>query len=221
MVGGVWDAVLLNQQAAEDILHDLIDAMDDGEVVIYPTETLYALGCDATNEAACNSIFTIKGRSKAMPLPLIVGGTDMLSLVTDERPAALNQLADAFWPGPLSILVKALPSLPSVLSDNDGYTSVRWSGHPFAAELSRRMRLPLVATSANVSGKPAAAMPEQVDPELLEKVGAFYSDPPWPKGGEASTVVRLISATRLEVLREGAISVEMLCDKGFTVSLSA
>lgn len=202
-------------------MHDLIDAMDNGGVVIYPTETLYALGCDATNEAACDKLFAIKARAKAKPLPLIVGGVDMLSLVTDERPPELEHLATSFWPGPLSILVKALPTLPGVLSDDDGYTSVRWSGHPFAAELSRRMRLPLVATSANLSGKSATAMPEAIDPELLEKTQAAYLDPPWPRGGKASTVVRLLGATRLEVIREGAISVKMLCDKGFSVTLSS
>lgn len=202
-------------------MHDLINALDSGEVVIYPTETLYALGCDATNEAACDKLFELKSRPKAMPLPLIVGGLDMLSLVTEERPASLNELAKAFWPGPLSILVKALPSLPSVLSDEDGYTSVRWSGHPFAAELSRRMKRPIVATSANISGNPPAALPEQLDPKLLEKVGASYLDPPWPKGGKASTVARLLGASRLEVLREGAVSVKMLCDKGFTVTISS
>lgn len=211
----------MDQSASEDVLHDLIDAMDNGDVVIYPTETLYALGCDATNKAACEKLFAIKARPKAKPLPVIVGGVDMLSLVTAERPSGVEQLAKAFWPGPLSILVKALPSLPSVLSDDEGFTSVRWSGHPFAAELSRRMRLPIVATSANLSGKAPTAIPEDIDPVLLEQVGAAYLDPPWPKGGKASTVIRLLGSTRLEVLREGAVSVKMLCDKGFSCTLSS
>lgn len=200
-------------------MYDLIKAMENGQVVIYPTETLYAVGCDACNQEACKSILAIKGRPGSKPLPLIIGGLDMLGLVTDERPPALEQLVSAFWPGPLSILVKALPELPSELSDDEGYTSVRWSGHPFAAELSRRLGRPLVSTSANLSGKAPVALPEDLDPDLLEKAGAVYSDPPWPKGGDASTVIRVHSATRLEVLREGAVSVKMLCDKGFSVTL--
>lgn len=201
-------------------MHTLLRAMEDGKIVIYPTETLYALGCDATNESACDKIASVKGRPKAKPLPLIVGGVDMLGLVTDDRPQALQELASHFWPGPLSILVKALPSLPSVLSDEEGYTSVRWSGHPFAAELSRRLRRPIVATSANLAGKPPVALPEEIDPDLLDMVDASYFDPPWPKGGNPSTVIRLLSATRLEVLREGAVTVKALCDKGFSVTLS-
>lgn len=200
-------------------MHDLLKALEAGEVVVYPTETLYAVGCDATNQSACEKVAAIKSRSETKPLPLIIGGLDMLEMVTDERPEAFGHLAKTFWPGPLSVLVKAVPSLPSLLSDEAGYTSVRWSGHPFAAELSRRLKKPIVATSANLSGRPPVAMPEDVDDDLLAHTGAAYFDPPWPKGGSASTVIRVIDASRLEVLREGAVSVKQLCDKGFVVTL--
>jgi len=200
-------------------LQKLLKALSDGQTVVYPTETLYALGCDATSEAACQAVIDIKARPGSKPLPLIIGGVDMLCLVTNDRPAVLQDLASYFWPGPLSILVKALPELPAALSDEEGYTSVRWSGHPFASELSKRMRKPIVATSANISGKPPVAMPEDLDPELLEKVGGVYVDPPWPKGGKPSTVIRILGFNRLSVIREGAITVKMLCDKGFSVSL--
>ncbi len=201
-------------------MHELLKVLEAGGVVVYPTETLYALGCDATNEKACSHVLDIKARPQAKPLSLIVGSVKMLSLVTNELPLAFNQLAESFWPGPLSILVKALPDLPQCLSDEDGYTSVRWSGHPFASELSRRLKRPLVATSANISGKPSVALPEDVDPELLEHADAVYFDRPWPRGGSPSTVVRLLSSSRLAVLREGAVSVKKLCDKGFSVTLS-
>ncbi|QGY40729.1 threonylcarbamoyl-AMP synthase [Pseudodesulfovibrio cashew] len=201
-------------------MQSLIKALNNGETVVYPTETLYALGCDGTNAEACDKVISIKARAADKPLPLIIGGVDMLGLVTNDRPAVLQQLASSFWPGPLSILVKALPSLPSALSDEQGYTSVRWSGHPFASELSKRMRKPVVATSANMSGRPPAALPEDLDPELLALAGAAYLDPPWPKGGKASTVIRVLEFNRLEVIREGAVSVKMLCDKGFSVSIA-
>lgn len=201
-------------------MHDLLKAMDAGQAVIYPTETLYALGCDATNADACKVIIDVKARSQAKPLPLIIGGVDMLALVTDERPKSLQELASAFWPGPLSILVKALPTLPDSLSDEEGYTSVRWSGHAFASELSRRMRRPIVSTSANISGKPPVAFPEDIDPDLLDAVGAAYLDPPWPKGGMPSTVIRMLGSNRLAVIREGAVTVKMLCDKGFSVTMA-
>lgn len=201
-------------------MQELIKALSDGQAVVYPTETLYALGCDATNESACQTVIDIKARPGNKPLPLIVGGVDMLGLVTEDRPQVLQDLASSFWPGPLSILVKALPELPSVLSDDDGYTSVRWSGHPFASELSKRLRKPLVATSANISNMPPVALPEDLDPELLKMTGAAYFDPPWPKGGAPSSVIRLLEFNRLEVIREGAVTVKMLCDKGFSVSMA-
>lgn len=201
-------------------MQKILKAMESGGVAVYPTETLYAIGCDAMNQEACERVSRIKARPRDMPLPLIIGGVDMLKLVTDNHGAPLLDLAKAFWPGPLSILVKALPSLPRLLCDEAGYTSVRFSGHPFAAELSRRLRRPVVATSANISGKPPVALPEDLDPALLELVDETYVDPPWPRGDKPSTVVRMLGATRLEILREGAVSVKKLCDKGFSVSLS-
>lgn len=201
-------------------MHDLLKALEAGETVIYPTETLYALGCDATSEDACRKVIDIKARPEAKPLPMIIGGVDMLALVTDERPRSLQELASSFWPGPLSILVRALPSLPAALSDDEGYTSVRWSGHAFASELSRRLRKPVVATSANISGKPPVAFPEDVDPKLIEATGATYFDPPWPKGGKPSTVIRMLGSNRLEIIREGAVTLKKLCDKGFAATMA-
>ena len=202
-------------------MHNVLKVMNAGGVAVYPTETLYAVGCDAMNREACERVTLIKGRPDDMPLPLIIGSMDMLKLVTDNQSTHLLELAKAFWPGPLSILVKALPALPALLCDEDGYTSVRFSGHPFAAELSRRLKRPIVATSANMSGKQPVALPEDLDPELLDMVDESYLDPPWPRGDKPSTVVRMLSTSRLEVLRDGAVSVKKLCDKGFSVSLQS
>ena len=200
-------------------MQELLKVLRSDGIVIYPTETLYALGCDATSATACARVAEVKGRPEERPLPLIIGGLDMLSLVTDERPRSLLDLAGAFWPGPLSILVKALPELPDWLSDEEGYTSVRWSGHPFASELSRRFRKPIVATSANLTGKPPAALPEDIDPDLLKLVDGSYFDPPWPRGHKPSTVVRMLGSSKLEIIREGEISIKKLCDKGFSVAV--
>lgn len=201
-------------------MQDLLKALRSDGIVIYPTETLYAVGCDATSEKGCARIGSVKGRADERPLPLIIGGMDMLGLVTAEQPKSLLGLAGAFWPGPLSILVKAIPELPGCLSDDEGYTSVRWSGHPFAAELSRRLKKPIVATSANISGKPPVALPEDIDSALLDLVDAAYLDPPWPRGHKPSTVVRMLGSSKLEIIREGEVSIKKLCDKGFSVAVN-
>lgn len=201
-------------------MQDVLKALRADEIVIYPTETLYAVGCDATSEKGCAKIGKVKGRPDERPLPLIIGGMDMLKLVTAEQSRTLLDLASAFWPGPLSILVKALPELPACLSDDEGYTSVRWSGHPFAAELSRRLKKPIVATSANISGKPPVALPEDIDPKLLDMVDTAYLDPPWPRGNKPSTVVRILGSSKLEIIREGEVSIKKLCDKGFSVAMN-
>ena len=199
-------------------MHDVLQAIRDGKTVIYPTETLYALGCDAYSPEAVAEVARIKGRDKIKPLPLIIGSLEGLRKVTDEVPDKIMNLAKRFWPGSLSILVRANDQLAPLVSDEEGFTSVRWSPHPFASELSRRLKGPVVATSANLAGKPPVGLPEDLDPELLAQVGAAYLDPPWPAGGAPSTVVKVFSNTQLAVCREGAVSIKQLCDMGYGVT---
>nr|WP_147822096.1 L-threonylcarbamoyladenylate synthase [Salidesulfovibrio onnuriiensis] len=193
----------------------VLEALRGGGVVVYPTETLYAIGCMATDHAACVRVAATKARDMGKPLPLIIGSLQGLEAVTGDVPDMVRELAGAFWPGPLSILVKARKGLSPLVSDDEGYTSVRLSPHPVAAELSRRAEAPLVATSANRSGLPATADPDRLDPALLAGVDAAYLEEPRPLGGEPSTVVRVLGDRHLEIVRLGAVGVEQLCQKGF------
>jgi len=196
----------------------VLEALKAGGVVVYPTETLYAIGCAATDDGACRRVAEIKARDMNKPLPLIIGWPEGIHAVTEEVPDGVQALADAFWPGPLSILVKARPGLSSLVSDREGYTSVRLSPHPVAAELSRRAGVPLVATSANMSGMPAAAVPDELDPGVLARTDGAYLGKPWPQGGEPSTVVRVLDGRRLQVIRSGAVDLEQLEEQGFSVT---
>lgn len=197
-----------------------LSALKAGGVVVYPTETLYAVGCVATNDGACRRVTAIKGRPENKPLPLIIGWPEGLELVTDTVPDTVLRLADLFWPGPLSILVKAKLGLSPLVSDEQGYTSVRLSPHSLAAELSRRAKAPLVATSANMSGRPAAGVPEELDMGLLHRVDAACLEKPWPQGGEPSTVVKVVDSDTLEIVRPGAVAVAELKEQGFSVAIS-
>lgn len=181
-----------------------LKAIKSGGVIVYPTETLYALGCDAFDRKAVHRVFEIKNRPVDKPLPLVVGGMDGLGLVTGEIPEALLILADRFWPGPLSILVKAKKTLPPEVQDSRGYTSVRWTAHPLAADLCNKAQTALVATSANLTGNPAVALPSDLDPALLDAVDFVLAAEPYPAGGEPSTVIAFRDR-RIEILREGAV----------------
>lgn len=181
-------------------------ALARGGVVLYPTETLYALGCAAHRTEACERIAALKGRPEAKPFPLLLGDLDGLIAIADELPPDLLLLADHFWPGPLSVLVRTKDHLPRFVRDDEGFSSVRLTPHPTARELCRRAGPALVATSANRSGLPAAAAPAGLDPMLVNGADAAVLAPPWPAGGAPSTLVRLLGAGRVEILRQGAVS---------------
>ena len=186
-----------------------------GGVVIYPTETLYALGCAADNREACARVAALKGRPESKPFPLIVADRDGLRrLLSTPLPALLEAdlalLAERFWPGPLSVLLPTRPSLPALVRDAQGLSSVRLSPHPLAKELCRRSGSALVATSANLGGQPPTADPRGLDPALLAGVEGALLALPWPAGGAPSTLVRLLGHGRLAVLRAGAVPVSAL-----------
>lgn len=191
------------------------DSIRTGGVLIYPTETLYALGCAADNAEACARVAALKGRPQSKPFPLIVADMDGLRrLLAAPLPPALEAdlllLAARFWPGPLSVLLPTRVGLPALVRDAQGLSSIRLSPHPLAGELCRRTGSALVATSANSSGQPPTADPRTLDPALLAGAAGSLLDPPWPAGGAPSTLVRLLGHGRLTILRAGAVPVSDL-----------
>ncbi|MBU1247970.1 MAG: threonylcarbamoyl-AMP synthase [Proteobacteria bacterium] len=196
---------------------EIIETILGGGVVVYPTETLYAVGCDATNPAAARRVVEIKAREGMKPLPILVGSMHMLEMVAVEVSDEVIRLAELFWPGPLSILVQSLETLAPAVRDEHGFTSVRWTPHPLATRLCREVGAPLVCTSANFSGQPPAATPTALNPALLDLVDESLLDRPWPAGGDPSTLVRPLEDGSVQILRPGAVSVQLLESKGFKV----
>ncbi len=194
-------------------------AVRSGGVVVYPTETLYALGCDARNLAAVSRVLRLKGRPENKPLPVLVGDVAGLArLAEDGVGPELEALGRAFWPGPLSVLVRTGAFLPPAVRDARGYTSVRITSHPLAQALCRAADAPLVATSANFSGAPATADPAALDPALTALADCVLSGEPLPAGGPASTVVAVLGPGRLGLVRAGAVPVARLEALGFQVT---
>lgn len=200
-----------------------------GGVIIFPTETFYALGCLALQPDAVALIYQLKHRSLHTPLPLLAADMAQANTVADLQ--ALPQELQAFWPGPLTVLLPAHPCVPTLLRNKRGHVAVRVTSHPLAASLARRSGGVLTASSANRSGLPAVCRVEALDTDLLAEVSAtalgtnfwvsdddpagpiLRADGVQPAGGLPSTIVEPVPGPdffRLRILREGAVSTAML-----------
>ena len=174
-----------------------------GGIVAFPTETLYGLAADATNEKAVDCIFEIKGRSFNNPIALIISKEDNLDLITDNIPEAAKKLMAAFWPGPLTLVFKASPSVNPRLTAGTGKIGVRISSHPIAHALAAGLGRPITATSANLSGArecmTAAAVLGQITSDLITIIDGGATP-----GGRGSTILD-VTVHPPSFLREGVI----------------
>ena len=195
-------------------------ALREGKVIVFPTETFYGLGCDAMNPDAVGKVFSVKKRALDMPLPVVIATLDDLDRLVPHLSEEAEKLVEAFWPGPLSLVLPALPEVPDLLTANARRIAVRFSPHPAVTRLREATGMVLVASSANISGRPPVSCSENLDPELLSGVAGIYDDGPAPAGEKPSTVVDVIKqrgGVVVRILREGAISAEDLERAGVSV----
>lgn len=155
-----------------------------GGVIVFPTEACYALGCLAGHAEAVSRLVALKQRPEGKPLPVLISSVEALRSRLPESP--LYVLANAFWPGPLTLVVPAFPGLAAPVTAGTNMVGVRASAHPTARALVDALGEPIVATSANLTGAPAARTPEEAIATGLAADGIVASGAV-PKG--RSTVV--------------------------------
>ncbi|SPF44309.1 Translation factor SUA5 [Syntrophobacter sp. SbD1] len=177
-----------------------------GGLVLYPTETFYALGAIPEFAQAVQKVFEAKGRDVRKPLPLIASDIQAVLTAASEWPQSADVLARSFWPGPLSIVVSAAASLPSVLHAQTGKVALRISSHPVASLLARASGGLIVSTSANRAGEPPPKDRGAIDRELLHAVDALLDAGELP-GGLASTIVD-VTVHPAVLIRAGKIAWE-------------
>jgi L-threonylcarbamoyladenylate synthase len=173
-----------------------------GGVIAYPTETFYGLGALAGDVAALARLARAKGRPEGKPLPLIAADGAMVERVAALGPVA-RRLAARLWPGPLTLVLPALPGLPEPITCGTGTVGIRVPGSEVARALCRAAGAPIVSTSANPSGGPPPASAAALDAALVARIDGVLDAGATP-GGRPSTVVR-IDGERLTLLRDGAI----------------
>lgn len=189
-------------------------------ILIYPTETFFGLGCRMSSEKAISAIFQHKKRLLAMPLPVIASELSQIHAITQLTPSIakdLDIIAEKFWPGALSVILKARMNISPLLTGGTGKLAVRISSHPVAQKLAEEVGEALVSSSANVSGHPAVTSIQDLDKTFLDNVAYTLDMPPSPAGGLASTIVELYGNGELKILRQGSISQENLENASFRI----
>jgi len=194
------------------------DAIRRGELVVFPTETVYGLAADALNEAAVALVFEAKGREETRALPVQIAGVEQLSRVASGIPQGALALAERFWPGPLTLVLPKSDAVPDAVTGGGGTIGVRVPDHPVALALLRELGTPIVATSANVSGRSA---PRSAGCAIrgFGNLVSIVLDAGECRIGVPSTVVDM-TVTPPRIVREGAIGREEIeaivgaCDRG-------
>lgn len=196
------------KETGAEVFAAALAALQRGEVIVLPTETLYGLGADALDSAAVQKVYQLKGRDAANPIPVLVADRAMLdTLVTEVSPLAERLIAE-FWPGPLTLVLPARKELPTPLVNTAGGVGVRSSSQPIAAKLVKTLGRPMTATSANPSGQPPARTVEQAKSYFAGQIEIFVD------GGELTShtgsTVADITGGRIRIIRQGDISREDL-----------
>ena len=182
-----------------------VSVLRNGGMVVFPTETLYGLAVDALNREAIDRLVSTKGREEGKPIALIAPDRDSACQLAVSLDDYSLRLMDEHWPGPLTLILKARPELHPALLNRNGGVGVRVSSHPTAQALARGLGRPITATSANLSGRPAAARVEDLDPALLRLADMVLDGGPCP-GGPGSTIVDAGSDPP-RILRQGAVQI--------------
>jgi len=174
-----------------------------GGIVAIPTDTLYGLAADPFSSAAVARIFDVKGRTAERALPLIAADLAQIVVAFGPLPAAAQRLAEAFWPGPLTLLLRPPTSLAMEVTGGTGRVGIRVPAHDAARALCRACAMPLSATSANISNQPATNNPDEVARTLGARIDLLLDGGKTP-GGPPSTIVD-VTGSALRLVRPGAV----------------
>lgn len=189
-------------------MREASDIIRRGGLVAFPTETVYGLGADAANPAAANNIYQAKGRPSDNPLIVHIGDISQLEQISEKLPKAAYRLAEAFWPGPLTVVVKKNGAIPRETTGGLDTVAVRFPSHPVALALIRESGCMIAAPSANLSGRPSPTSAAHVAEDLWGRVDMII-DGGDTRIGLESTIVDLTEEVPM-ILRPGYITEDMI-----------
>ena len=188
-----------------ELIERVVASLDAGQVVALPTDTFYGLAVDPVNLHAVDRIYELKERSRHKPLSLLISDVAQAYALARSCDTAFDRLAERFWPGPLTIIVKAGSKLPLRVTANTGNVALRVPEAAIARAVVQRLGLPITATSANLQGMPECTYAGGVRDQLGGMIPLIVDGGPTARS-VATTIVDLSNGDRSwSILREGAI----------------
>ncbi|MDQ1267019.1 MAG: L-threonylcarbamoyladenylate synthase [Bacteroidota bacterium] len=190
----------------EHAINEAVSILKNSEIIVFPTETVYGIGCSIYDELSINRIYEIKGRSAEKPLAAHVSSIDMIKDICQDLPDAFFALADKFLPGALSVILNAKSKLPESIRKKNNTVSVRYPDNEITLEIINKLGEPLAATSANISGMPSSRNASEADAYFNGVIAAII-DGGACRFGIESTILSLTDDSP-KVLREGFIKIQ-------------
>ena len=185
-------------------------AIEAGECIVLPTDTVYGIGVDAFSAKAVQRLLDAKQRGRDMPPPVLIGEPTLIRALAVDVPETAKDLVEKHWPGALTVICRIQPSLRMDLGETEGTIALRVPDHELAREILRRTG-PMAVSSANISGKPAALTCDEAIEQLGDSIAIYLDGGPLQHaGGAPSTIVDFSRHEYGQMLRRGAISVETL-----------
>jgi L-threonylcarbamoyladenylate synthase len=185
----------------EEDIKACIEVLTNGETILYPTDTVWGIGCDALNENAVEKVFALKKRPKEKGfIVLLAEPKDVLQYIAAPHPDIIDILAG--FDRPTTVVFEGPLGFPENLLNNDGSLAIRIPDEPFCKALLKRFRKPLVSTSANLSGEPGAQTFAMINPEIINGVAytvKYRQDDSSPR--QASRIVRILEDGSLDIIR--------------------
>ncbi len=183
-------------------LNSSLETLRSGGLILYPTDTIWGIGCDATNPDAVEKIFALKGRDKGKSMIILLGNDNQLSSYVREVPEVAYELIEA-TDKPLTIIYSNAKNLAENVVADDGSIGIRIVNHPFCEQLLQRFRKPIVSTSANISGDPSARNFSEISEEIINGVDYVVKFGQQElANGTASTIMKLDPSGKFEFIRK-------------------
>lgn len=193
----------LKKENTGEVISECIKALNEGKVIAFPTETFYGLGVRYDNEEALKRLYEIKKRPLEKAMPLIIGDISLVGQVAEVVNPLEEEIMKRYWPGPLTILLKAKNDLSEYITAGTGKVALRVPGESFALELAKKAGFPITATSANPSGSPPAESAEMILKYFATEVDLLV-DGGRTRGYEPSTIVE-VTGEQIKIIRRGVI----------------